>query len=229
MCFGFGTVSFSFFCIVKGNLTKFFIIRCATVLTSHYSDMKFFIDHVNSLKLRMIVYFLGDQLPQVIKNLQAVNSNANLTSKIQPTKFLVLHWQVSEIINGKTKYLPIEMPKCEVYKTEKNSCRYNIISVSTYFNDKAQKSEDLIEIMKKFHFPSLRPILDIYQSLSQDIYNEQKVHKDEEEEMKEKVENIYNQVACKWLQKNPNVYQIEHEDSWIKLRDVDQEISIGGM
>lgn len=120
------------------------------------------------------------------------------------------------------------MPSCELYKNKKNSCRYDIIPVSIYFNKEVKESDDLMEIIKVLHFPSLKSVIDIYGSYVPDIdkiYMQIKAN----EETTESVEDYYNEIACKWLQQNPNFYDLSHEDSWIKKPYERREISIGGM
>lgn len=205
------------------------LLRCVAVLTSHYDDTKFFIEHVKALKLKTIVYFLGEKLPETIRLLNLININLNnKTRKNFPTKYLVFHWTPSEIVNGTINYNRVAMPSCELYKNEENSCRYDIIPVSIYFNEKVKESDDLMDIIRRLHFPSLKPMIDIYESYVQEIAKIS-LKKKANEEVSESVEDYYNQIACKWLQENNNVYNIGHRDSWIKKSDDRREISIGGM
>lgn len=203
---------------------------CITVLTSHFDDMKFFIDHVKALKLKMNIYFLGERLPEAIRLLNTiVNININnKTKKNFPTKYLVFHWTPSEIINGSIKYKPVVMPSCELYKNDTNNCRYDIIPVSIYFNDKVKESDDLMDVIRRLHFPHMKPLFDLYEDYVQEIekiYMQRKAN----QETFESAEDFYNQIACKWLQQNRNVYNIGHKDSWIKRSEDRREISIGGM
>lgn len=178
----------------------------------------------------MNVYFLGEKLPEVIRLLNSIVS-FNLNNKMKknvPTKYLVFHWTPSEIVNGSIKYKPVAMPSCELYKNDTNNCRYDIIPVSIYFNDKVKESDDLMDIIRRLHFPSMKPMFNLYENYVQEIekiYMKRKANED----TSESPEDFYNKIACKWLQQNQNVYNIGHKDSWIKKTDDRREISIGGM
>lgn len=232
MLFGIGAVSISSKSSLQNTCYLIFInFRCVAVLTSHYDDTKFFIEHVNRARLKITIYFLGDNLGRAIRLLNAIvslNTN-NKTRKNVPTKYLVFHWTPSEIINGSIIYTPVVMPRCELYKNDTEmSCRYDVIPVSIYFNDKVKDSDDLMDIIRRLHFPSLKPMIDIYESYVPEIekiYMKRKAN----EKVSESVEDYYNQIACRWLQDNKNVYNVGHKDSWIKKSDDRREISIGGM
>lgn len=217
-------------CPQKTFLLSSILSRCVAVLTSHYDDTKFFIEHVKALKLKMNVYFLGEKLPESIRLLNSIvsiNMN-NKTKKNFATKYLVFHWTPSEIVNGTINYKPVTMPCCELYKNDTNSCRYDIIPVSIYFNEKVKESDDLMDIIRRLHFPSLKPMIEIYESYVQEIekiYMQKKAN----EEVSESVEDYFNTIACRWVQENVNVYNVGHKDSWIKKTDDRREISVGGM
>lgn len=123
---------------------------CATVLTSHYYDTKFFVQHVELFKLKMKVYFLGDNLKFSARKLVDIIKNSNLTSRKRTEKlFLVLHWTPSEIIDGSEQYDVLAMPKCELYKNFNTSCKYEANSIAIYYNEHiAKKSEDLKNILR---------------------------------------------------------------------------------
>lgn len=224
------------FLLLLKQLSAFFsppknISRCITVLTSTYSDTKFFIDHVKALKLKMNIYFLGYKLPEAIRLLNSiVNINLNnKTKKNVPTKYLVFHWTPSEILNGSIKYKPVVMPSCELYKNDTNNCRYDIIPISIYFNDKVKESDDLMDVIRRLHFPSMKPMIDLYEDFVREIDKIYMQRKANQETSESAEEDVYNEIACKWLQQNRNVYNIGHQDSWVKKSDDRREISIGGM
>lgn len=120
------------------------------------------------------------------------------------------------------------MPNCALYKNESNNCRYDLIPVSIYFNEKVRESEDLMDILRRFKFNSMKPIIDLYETYADRIENLQ-LQKIIEETSTVTREDYYNQIACKWLQENPNVYHIGNPDAWLQKTDERREISIGGM
>lgn len=145
------------------------------------------------------------------------------------TKYLVFHWTPSEIINGsRNSYQRLEMPSCALYKNDTNNCRYDLIPVTIYFNEKVKESEDLMDILRRFKFNSMKPIIDLYETYADRIEN-LKLRKITQEKSTMTLEDYYNQIACKWLQKNPNVYHIGNADAWLQKTDERREISIGGM
>lgn len=176
----------------------------------------------------MNVYFLGRKLPETIRLLNAVNDVNNKTKRTV-SKFLVFHWTPSEITSGSTKYRKIEMPSCELYKNgTSNSCRYEILPVLIYFNEKVKESDELLDIVRRMHFSSLKSIIDIYEDYVpkiEQIYMKQLAN----EETEESVEDYYNKIACRWLQENEQVYNIGYDESWIRTSTATRELSIGGM
>lgn len=210
---------------------------CAVVLTSFYNDTKFFINHVDKFKLKLEVYFLGDRLLKAIKGFKHRYEILSKTgSKQVPLRFLVLHWTPSEIIDDPSlEFETVEMPKCELYESSTTTCRYEIIPVLTFFNAKAKASEGLSDLMSNVHFTSLKPVIEIYHQFVPRIEKLQlsaKVNKfGSQNNENETLETIYNEIACKWLQKNEHVYSSNSPDGskWIRTIDNDIEISIGGM
>lgn len=181
----------------------------------------------------MKVYFLGEKLPEVIRSLNSLShaklNKNNKAKKSVSMKFLILHWTPSEIINGKIKYKPLTMPSCDLYKDKQNNCRYDLIPVSVYFNDKVrEKSDELMDIMRRLHFSSLQPLLDLYEKEAPEI-QKLYINKIVRETSSENLEGFYNKMACKWLQENKEVYSFGNEHSWIKKSDELKKISIGGM
>lgn len=180
----------------------------------------------------MKIYFVGEKLSEVIRTLNSL-SNAKLNKssrakKTLPMKFLILHWTPSEIIDGHIEYKPVTMPSCDLYKNETNNCRYDLIPVSVYFNDKVRESDELMDVMRRLHFSSLKPLLDLYEKEAFEI-QKLYINKIVREDSTESLEGYYNKIACKWLQQNREVYNVGNKNSWIKKSNDLKEISIGGM
>ena len=208
---------------------------CAIVLTSFYNDTKFFIDHIDEFKFKLKVYFLGDRLNKVISNINDHNIKMIRTSLKQPLQhFLVLHWTPSEITDNPTlNFANVEMPRCETYLNENRTCRYEIVPVKTVINDLAKKSSVFSELMNNFHFSSVKPLLNIYFKFLPEI---EQIRLNQEVEMfnglqneNETIENIYNKIACLWLQDNPEAYSTHGIERWINVLESEIEISIGGL
>lgn len=182
----------------------------------------------------MNVYFLGKKLPEAIRQLNVFNDMKSQARK-PVIKYLVLHWMPSEIINGtmknngsKIKFQPIEMPKCELYKTNDftTRCQYDIMSVSIFYNKLVKDSDDLLDITRRIHFTSLVPIFDIYSNRINELYLSQKLAN---LSASEDIEDYYNQIACQWLQENEDVYTVGSQNSWLPMSHGGRKISIGGM
>lgn len=176
------------------------------------------------------IYYMGDSV-----NLRMAIERLNLVIRLSPnrqkrdnTKYLVFHWTPSEIINGSiNSYRRLTMPNCALYKNDTNNCRYDLIPVTIYFNEKVKESEDLMDILRRFKFHSMKPIIDLYEPYAKKI-EDLKLQK-YANESKATREDYYNEIACKWLQENPNVYHIGNPDAWLQKTDERREISIGGM
>lgn len=216
---------------------------CAIVLTSFYSDTKFFINHINEFKLKMRLYFLGDRLQQVISDIIATNEKISKTK--QPMiRFLVLHWTPSEItMNPDLSFVNITMPECEKYINPRRECRYEVVPVKKFLNSEAMKSEGLEHFLKLVHFTSMEPILNIYHKFLpriQQLHLNKKANKVvySEENDNETLEEIYNECACQWLKENPQVYSLDFKakpnddetpETWIEYHSEDIEISFGAL
>lgn len=203
---------------------------CAVVLTSFYNDTKFFIDHINEFNLKLKVFFLGDRLMKVVRDINDRNLLMMKPGfKQQPFRFLVLHWTPSEIIDSPSlNFDEVEMPRCELYLNENRTCRYEVVPVLTIMNDLAKNSEGFSDLMYNVHFPSLKPILNIYNEYLPRV-DKIYLKKDINETENDSLENIYNEVACRWLQENDRYYSTTAEDKWIKLMDNEIEVYIGGL
>lgn len=203
--------------------------RCATVLTSYYEDMRFFIDHIEKFKLRMCLYFLGDNLRKVINKLESADNR----SRSKANKFMVLHWNNSEIID--TTYEAISMPPCELYYdyvNKTNVCRYEITPVSIFYNkivmgDK-KLPDTLFHTLGKLHIESVNSIFEIYnkQGFADKIDGLTALDRANPKTK----EDYYNEVACQWLNEHQEVYQTkENSRSWIHSEGSYKEIYIGGL
>lgn len=178
----------------------------------------------------MNIYFMGQKLPAAVKRLNADNDR-RARAKKPISKFLIFHWTPSEIITGsQAKYRSVTMPKCELYKSgPETKCRYDIIPVLIFFNDAIRESDDLMDIVKRLHFSSLNSIIDVYENYLPKIENLINLAVATNQDWKEELEGYYDEIACRWLKENPNIYYQGHEDSWILKIDETREISIGGM
>lgn len=180
---------------------------------------------MEKLNLKLEIYFLEDTLSLVLEKLKAIVAVELKRKKPFKKKFLVFHWTPSEILNGNTKFRPVAMPSCDLYRTDSSRCRYELTPVTTYFNQGARASEDLMEILQRLRFPSMQSLIDLYSAQMNEIntsYDTRAVNEID-------LELYYNNVACEWLKQNKNVYTFNAPGSWIKKASGLMEISIGGM
>ena len=171
----------------------------------------------------MKIFYLEDKLQEAMSKL---NSVINIVKKKK--KYLVFHWSPSEIINGSISYRPLVMPSCDLYKNESNSCRYEVTPVAVFYNDEVKKSDDLMDIVRRFKFHSMKPLLDIYTTVLPEILKPE-LYQLGGIQSNVTNEDFYNEIACTWLKKNRYVYEVGHTDTWLVKSDELQEISIGGM
>ncbi|KAL7042350.1 hypothetical protein ACKWTF_001105 [Chironomus riparius] len=209
---------------------------CATVFTSHYYDTKFFIQHIETLKLKMKVYFLGDNLkPSIRKLVNIIKASKNLSSSKKIDKlFLVLHWTPSEIIDGNDQFDEVTMPRCELYRNANISCKFEANSIAVFFNEIISKeSEDLKGILSNFKFDSLKPLIKLYEKEYlniEKIRNMNLLSTDLKGSTNEDttIDDILNRIACTWLGENKQVYGSSPEHRWYNPV-ADTEIQIGGI
>ncbi|CAO1344089.1 unnamed protein product [Diamesa tonsa] len=182
---------------------------CATVLSSNFPDTSFIIEHINELKLKFNVYWMGDDLRETIKYL--------LKRSLNPKKkFLVLHWTPSEIIDGSIdEFMPIIMPSCEQYKHAKSGCKYEMTPMLKFFASQFGANAHALKSLRKFKFESLKPLIKLYEKRLNVLGNSSDI------------EDIYNDVSCSWLKSNELTYQ-----KWIPEEDkveVKRKVYIGGI
>lgn len=188
----------------------------------------------------MSLYFLGDNLRRVINNLETVNKSSIATknNQVKAAKFFVLHWNNSEIIDN--SYAAVTMPPCELYfdfEKRENVCRYEITPVSIFYNSLVMGSPKnpttLYNTLGKVHIDSIHSVYAIYNRYVNQIENlTQQIDNDDEQKFIEAKEEFYNQIACEWLQKNPEVWSIDKEKpekTWISLKQNDKKIMIGAL
>lgn len=189
----------------------------------------------------MSLYFLGDNLRKVINNLEIVNKSSNITgSRVKAAKFLVLHWNNSEIIDN--SYVAVTMPACELYfdfKKRTNVCRYEITPVSIFYNSlvmgNAKNPTPLFNTLGKVHISSIQSVYEIY---NKHIYASQidnltlQFGSDNEKELIEKKEEYYNEIACEWLKHHSEVWSRHKnntDSTWISFKQSDKKIIIGAL
>lgn len=205
---------------------------CAIVFTSHYIDNYFFIRIIETLKLKMELYFMGDKLKRTIYNLSKIIERSNIKKN-----FLVLHWTPSEIIDGKEKFSSIEMPPCEFYRELNSniSCKFDVNTVNVMFSKQIFKdSPFLAEILGKVRFKTLKPLIQKYdENFLKDnidvllsIKTEKLAHIGAHNETD--LENVYNKIACDYMQREAYYRGENVDDRWFSYPD-EITIIIGGM
>ncbi len=201
---------------------------CGIVFTSHYIDNYFFIRIIEALNLKMEIYFMGDKLKKTIYNLSKIIERNNIKKS-----FLVLHWTPSEIIDGRDKFSFVEMPPCEVYKDINNeiSCKMDSNIVSVLFTN--DFSSDFSSILQNLKFKSLKVLMRMYdEKFLKDIDVLLTIKSDKYSHLEHNetdLENIYNEIACKYMQLEKDYYSDTTKDfHWFEDPN-EFEIKIGGM
>jgi hypothetical protein len=180
----------------------------------------------------MELYFMGDRLKRTIYNLSKVIERNNIKKN-----FLVLHWTPSEIIDGKQNFSAVELPPCEYYRELNSniSCKFDANTVTVMFSKQIFKdSPFLAEILSKVRFKTLKPLIQKYNEhflmdnidVLLSIKSEQLSHLGAHNETD--LENIYNKIACDYMQKESYYRGDNEEDRWFTYPD-DMTILIGGM
>lgn len=206
---------------------------CGIVLTSHYIDNYFFIRIIEALKLKMEVYFMGDKLKRTIYNLSKIIERNNMKKS-----FLVLHWTPSEVIDGKDNFTLVEMPPCQLYR-DKNphiGCKLDMNTVSVIYQDDIVESSPFLDkILKNIRFKSLKDLIEIYdERYLQDIDVQLTIRSDQYSHIgahnETRLENIYNEIACKYMQKETEYYDTSNTAAYNWFENPDEfTIAIGGM
>lgn len=211
---------------------------CAIILTSHFVDAHTLIRIVDAFNMTVKIYFLGDHFKKTIKDLNDVIVN-NKSDKL----FFVFHWTPSEIIDGNTIFSIVEMPTCEEMKRQNSniSCKFDPNTVSIFYNERLKfDAPEFENWLITVRFKSLMPLIDMYEERYSQINNAILYKKHEEsikkitneaeinEDTRQRLEDIYNSIACDYLRNNTDYYNITSENTWL-TGDIRKEIIIGGM
>lgn len=217
---------------------------CAGLLTSTKEDMSYVIEHINELKLKLNVYWLGSNLKKAIKGLLEKYTG---TEKYVTTgsKFLVLHWSPSEITSGRIEFVPMLMPKCaELVSSSSTGCKYDPTTVLKVFNREAFDKDNVVKHSLEtvaFESDHIKSIFKVYEKYEDEMENEEKRERSMllGESYAENGQNLtvnflnensnkysfYNKIACEWLKQNTAAYMKWHE----KMSNKKRIIGIGGI
>lgn len=99
--------------------------RCATLLAPDFTSSNFSIEDINKLKLLVKVVWLGPNLAEVSRTLQA--EYLQNSAKLKSNSLLILSWTPSEVIPRANDYLTVTFPTCEISGDHsKLGCKYEL-------------------------------------------------------------------------------------------------------
>lgn len=181
-------------------------VKCATLLAEHKADSSFIINQIKEMKAYLNVIWLGSKFRSEVRRLYDLYVNGKINKR-----FILLHWQPSDVINGRFKYEPIEMPPCDKFDSFYNShCIYDFTPIIKYYARSVLYDNRFVDALRSFWLGGYT-INDFFDKLVDEPSWEKGISDD-----------TYNRLACKWLLNNTKEYT-----KWISKERM--TISIGGI
>lgn len=195
---------------------------CAYLLAPRFYYTKFVIQHIDEMKFYVNVIWLGEDLEDVVRNLlKKYENRKNIRSK-----FMVLYWTPSELIDIDIEYTSIVMPSCEEMplSSQDTGCKYDMTPIIKFSAERFKEAnyahdafrtmsfsvtemKDLLKIYKKYRYPN---------GSSNSTLRTDNLNNNE-------WKMAFNYIACEWLKGNKEIYKY-----WIPMRKK-ETIDIGGI
>uniref|UniRef100_W8B6W5 receptor protein-tyrosine kinase n=2 Tax=Ceratitis capitata TaxID=7213 RepID=W8B6W5_CERCA len=163
---------------------------CVTLLAEHKPDTAFVMHHIQKTASFVNILWLGADFRTKIRQLYEKYQSVALYSK----RFIVLHWTPSIIIDGDIEFYQITLPRCEdLHVLQMTACKYELMPVLKYYDERLSRNEErLVSTLREFQIDD--HMLHQIQLSPHWLRNDRNV------------EDIYNQIACKWLKSNEHSY-----------------------
>ncbi|XP_065355846.1 receptor-type guanylate cyclase gcy-17-like isoform X2 [Calliphora vicina] len=201
--------------LTRGNEHEYFVspmckhFRCATLLAEYKMETSFVQQQIKEIKGYLNILWLGSRFRSEIDRLYLKYTDYNASGKNK--RFLVLHWNPSDVIDGKNTFQHIELPLCEEsLSLWKSYCKYELTPIFKYHSKHLLADERLMHSLRLFWINNdelTHLFMDLDQKRSQKGYV---------------TDGIYNELACDWLR-----YHIETYNLWISKEPM--TLSIGAI
>ncbi|GAB0087290.1 Guanylate cyclase [Sergentomyia squamirostris] len=179
-------------------------LRCSHMLAPDNYTTSFIKRHIDEFQFNVEVIFLGEHLTKALRSLRGS----------ERSQFLILHWTPSEVIDGgDDDFETVEMPKCEnINSSAFTGCKYEMIPLVKLYAQQLHSADFATVALNKFYVP--RHIL---RHLLKDFNRFEATSNDSRSD-------IFNQVACNWLENHEEIYK-----RWIPVQETKENIFIGGI
>ncbi|XP_053958896.1 uncharacterized protein LOC128863661 [Anastrepha ludens] len=183
---------------------------CVTLLAEHKPDTTFVMHHIQNTSSYVNILWLGVDFRETIRLLYA-KYQSNASGEYLDKRFIVLHWTPSIVIDGEIHFYQITLPRCEDLSIlQLTACKYELTPVLKYYDQRLGRSEErLVSTLREFQ---------IHDHMLHDLQLSKHWKRNDED-----IEDVYNQVACKWLKSNEDVYT-----QWISTKST-IKLYIGGI
>lgn len=184
-------------------------IQCATLLAEFKNETSFVQQQIVEMKGYLNILWLGLRFRSEIDRLY--NHYKTNYTNIANKRFLVLHWNPSDVIDTKYTFQQIKLSLCEEANSLWSSyCKYELTPIIKYYSQSLFMEERLMSALRYFwisneHLTSLFD--DLIQRRLEDGYV---------------TGETYNKFACEWLRNNTETY-----NTWISKEPM--TLSIGGI
>lgn len=184
-------------------------ILCATLLAEYKIETSFVQRQIIEMKGYLNVLWLGSRFRSEIDRLYTNYMYHNIDGKNK--RFLVLHWNPSDVIDGNHTFEHIELPLCEeVLSFWKSYCKYELTPILKYHSKHILADERLMHALRLFWINNYE-LTYIFMELNQKRL-----------EMGFVSDDVYNELACDWLRYHTGTYSL-----WV-LKDP-MTLSIGAI
>ncbi|KNC22211.1 hypothetical protein FF38_01889 [Lucilia cuprina] len=187
--------------LTQGNEYEYFVspmcenIQCATLLAEYKMETSFVQNQIKEMNGYLNILWLGSRFRSEIDRLylKYIDYNSSGNSK----RFLVLHWNPSDVIDGRHKFEHIELPLCEEsLSLWKSYCKYELTPIFKYHSKHLLADERLMHSLRLFWINN-DDLMQLFSDLDQKRSEKGFV-----------ADVMYNELACDWLRNHTETYNL---------------------
>lgn len=184
-------------------------IECVTLLAEYKMETSFVKYQIEEINAYLNILWLGPRFRSVIDSLYSNYTNYNTKGKNK--RFLVLHWNSSDVINGNHTFQHIQLPRCEdSLFLWMSYCKYELTPIFKYHSKHLLMDERLMHALRLFWIDN-EQMKYLFKDLNKKRLEGNNI-----------TDDTYNRLACEWLQNNSESYNV-----WIPKQPM--TLSIGAI
>ncbi|KAM7353626.1 uncharacterized protein ACRADG_005612 isoform 2-T3 [Cochliomyia hominivorax] len=184
-------------------------VQCVTLLAEYKKETSFVQQQIEEMNGYLNILWLGSRFRTIIDRLYTSYDEHNKKGKTK--RFLVLHWNPSDVIDGKHTFQHVELPLCEEFLSLwKSYCKYELTPIFKYHSKHFLVDERLMHALRLFWINN-EDLTNLFMDLNEKRLENGFVS-----------DETYNHMACEWLRFHPDTYNL-----WISKEPM--TLSIGAI